>query len=152
MKHAAQSLDRSVRELVYRHFAQYGCAPAPAAIMADTGITRPQLVDAYQRLAAARELVLRSDGTDVLMAHPFSAVSTPFEVRAQNGITYFANCAWDALSISPALRLDSDIRSVCAHTHEPVHLSIRAGTLQGDRPVVHFLVPARDFWRDIEHT
>jgi hypothetical protein len=84
------------------------------------------------------------------MANPFSAVPTPFRVRA-DGRWWFANCAWDAFGVCAALRGDGHIETTCADCDEPIAVDVR------DRPddetlVFHCLVPAARWWDDIVFT
>jgi hypothetical protein len=92
--------DLQVKLAVYAHFAQTGRRPSPDAIADRVGLTAPEVLDAYRHLRAQRVLVLEADGA-IRMAPPFSGVATQHVVAA-GGVSYFANCAWDALGIPAA--------------------------------------------------
>jgi hypothetical protein len=147
------SLDRDVRFQAYRHFAETGRAPDPAELAGRVGRPRPEVVEALRRLADAHALVLEPDSPRIRMAHPFSAVETPYPVDA-DGVSYRANCAWDALGIPALLGVDAESRSVCPDCDEPITLRVRGGEASSDPEgaVIHFLVPARSFWDDIGFT
>ena len=105
--------------------------------------------EALRRLASQRIIVLDADGS-IRMAAPFSGVPTAYVVRAGER-TYYANCIWDALGISPMLKIDSTINTNCPDCDEPLELQVRGGELIGDG-IVHFSVPAREWWNDIVYT
>lgn len=66
--------------------------------------------EAYAHLRAKRLLLLEADGEAIRMSPPFSGVPTQHRVRVGN-ITYYANCAWDALGIPAALHRPGEILS-----------------------------------------
>ncbi len=94
------------------------------------------------------------------MAHPFSAVPTAFRVDTSD-ITYWGNCAWDAVTIPSLLTLDASVPARCAESGEPMKLTFTSGELDdvdsgddGDdgNGVVHFVVPPRRFWDNVGYT
>ena len=137
--------DADVRREIYDLTSRNGRVPSAADLHSDESEIR----DAFRRLADQRIIVLDADG-NIVMAAPFSGVPTPFVVRA-GGQSYFANCIWDALGISPMLKTDSIIETNCPDCDEPLELSVRGSELLGDG-IVHFAVPAREWWNDIVYT
>jgi hypothetical protein len=91
--------------------------------------------EALEELALQRVVVLDPETREVRMAMPFSVRPTEFVVRSGER-EWFANCAWDALGIPAALGRPCEIEA-------PGY---------GPGCVVHFAVPARDWWKDIFHT
>ncbi len=89
------------------------------------------------------------DGESVRMAHPFSAIESDFVVTI-GGRIWFANCVWDGLSIL-ALLGDGALETHSPATGEQIMLTVDDGLVYGDA-IVHFLVPARQFWDDIVFT
>jgi len=88
-------------------------------------------------------LFLESGTASIRMANPFSAVSTRYTVDVA-GKTYWANCAWDAFGVAAALHSDEAvIRSVCAHSGDPLQLCLDGDRVIDTGEVVHFLVPFR---------
>ncbi len=69
---------------VYRHFAETGQAPAPAAVAERAGTDVEGVLAAYQRLRALRVVVLEGDGSSIRMAPPFSGVPTQHVVRGHS--------------------------------------------------------------------
>ena len=141
--------DPDVRRAIYDLTVRNGNTPSARDVATELGTTENEIVDAFKRLAAERIIVL--DATDnILMAAPFSGVPTPFTVRVADQ-SYFANCIWDALGVSPMLQHDSTISTTCPDCDEPLALRIENGALSGEG-IVHFSVPARQWWNDIVYT
>jgi hypothetical protein len=107
---------------------------------------------AFERLYRKRLLVLEpNDPSRIRMAPPFSGIETPFLVKV-NDKSYYANCAWDALAIPAALHGDGDILASDAHTREPMTILVRDGNPVPEPCVIHFAVPAAQWWDDIIYT
>jgi Alkylmercury lyase len=140
--------DADVRRAIYDLTIRTGSTPAAAGVMAELGMRKAEVLEAFRRLAEQRIIVL--DGDSIRMAAPFSGVETPYLVRVGNK-QYFANCIWDALGVSPMLKKDSTIETSCPDCNEPLALEVRGEELIGDG-VVHFSVPTRKWWEDIVFT
>ena len=143
--------DTRVRLVVYTYFADTGGQPSPSEVAGRVGSDVDRVLEAYQRLAAGRMLVLEPDGASIRMASPFSGIPTQHVVEA-GGIRYFANCAWDALSVIAALHKPGTVHSRCEQSGQPFKLAV---TLEGPEPsdwLFHCLVPAAKWWRDIVFT
>jgi hypothetical protein len=143
--------DVTVKVAVYHHFADTGRRPEIADVAARTGLDAARVRDAYARLRAQRLLLLEPDGVTIRMAPPFSGVPTPHRVEI-NGITYTANCAWDAFGIVAALHQSGRVRSQCGQSGEPLDLAVG---LDGPEPspwLFHCLVPAAQWWDDLVFT
>lgn len=140
-----------VRAFVYRTFGETARSPGVDATAARFGLTHEQAVEAYEGLHQRHAFYLKPGTCDILMANPFSAVETPFRVHA-NEKTYFANCAWDSLGIPAALHADAQIEAACAQSAEPLRLSVTGGEVSGSQALVHFLVPFKDWYKDLTFT
>jgi hypothetical protein len=145
-------LDLGIRNAVYGSFVRTGNAPAPAETAAALDLVEDGVADAYARLHDAHALVLEPGTTRIRMLNPFSVVETPHRVEA-GGRSWFANCAWDALGIPGALHTDGAVSSRCPDCGETIELEVRDGELvRGGDLLVHFVVPARQWWDDIAFT
>jgi hypothetical protein len=132
--------DLEVLRRILRSFAETGRAP---------GDVDPETL---QRLHDAHRLVLeRGPATRVRMAHPFSGVATDVRVEAGNR-SWYANCAWDGLGILAALDCDGLVATHCADCGEAIGLVVCDGRLEPSECVVHFVVPAAQWWDDIVYT
>jgi hypothetical protein len=143
-------LDRAVRLSIFRRTADAGRAPAPEEVAAALDLPVEAVHASLRRLAEGRVVVLSPSSLTLWMAHPFSAVPTDFTVSAR-GRTYFGNCIWDALGILALLESDGVVGTSCGDCAAPMRLEVRGGAVHGDG-VVHFAVPARQWWVNIGFT
>ena len=112
------------------------------------------LAAAFDRLHENHYVALREDVRELLMLHPFSPVPTAHRVVCGE-TSYWANCFWDALGIPPMLGRNGRVESSCGCCGTSATFDIKngeMGKLSGGEGVVHFAVPAKDWWRDVEFT
>jgi hypothetical protein len=143
--------DTRIKLAIYGHFAETGRAPAPDDVARRAGTDAGDVLQAYPRLRAQRVLVLEADGSSIRMAPPFSGAPTPHVVEA-SGVSYFANCAWDALGIPAALARAGEVHSRCEQTGEPLRLKVSREGPESSTWLFHCLVPAAKWWDDIVFT
>lgn len=141
----------SVRTAVYRHFAETGRAPSTDGLATAVGTTPDRVRGSLDALAREHLIVLAPGTGHVWMAHPFSAVPTPYPVLIGRR-RYWANCAWDAFAIPGLLGEDARIETRCAESAEPMAIAVEEGQVRGDGGVVHFAVPPRRFWENVAFT
>jgi hypothetical protein len=144
-------LDLAAKLAIYGHFAAVGSRPSVDDIAGQVGVTVPQAREIFARLRAQRVLVLETDGASIRMAPPFSGVPTQHRVTA-DGVTYYANCAWDALGIPAALRRPATVHSRCEQSHEPLELPVSDDGPGPSDWLFHCVVPASKWWDDIVFT
>jgi len=125
---------------------ELGRAPAPGEVGDPV-----EVVAAWRRLHDAHALVLDAGADELRMANPFSAVPTAYRVRA-GGRWWYANCAWDAIGICAALRVDGRIETTCPDCGEPIAVEVRDERPDDESLLFHCLVPAREWWNDIVFT
>jgi DNA-binding transcriptional MocR family regulator len=145
------STDLQIRQAVYRLVVAAGRAPDVNEVAVATGVTVPEVREAYARLTERHLLVVEPGHGRLLMAPPFSAVPTQHRVRVA-GIEYFAPCAWDAFGIVALLGGRGEVRSRCEQSGEPLELRIESDVPAGSGWLFHSLVPARRWWNDIVFT
>lgn len=148
---SAVLFDAQVRLAIYDGFIERGQAPAARELAAILGCSEHDVQAALERLHEAHKLVLQAGGSEVLMAHPFSAVPTAFEVQVADR-RWWANCIWDALGIPAMLKQDATIVTSCACCGDAMTVSVRDGKLVAADGVIHFAVPARRWWDSIVFT
>ena len=144
-------LSLRVKLALYEHFAAFGQRPSARAIASDLHVTPEAVREAFAQLRSQRVLVLEDEGESILMAPPFSGIPTQHRV-VSDGVSYVANCAWDALAIPAALRKPGTVYSRCEQSLEPLALNV---SNEGPGPsdwLFHCLVPAADWWKDIVFT
>jgi hypothetical protein len=146
----SQELDQRVRQHVYEVALATGTPPAISVVTDALGIARDETEASLQRLAEAHVLVLQPESRTILMAAPFSAVPTPFLVRTAR-YSCFGNCVWDALGVAAMLQTDVRIDTSCQDCGTPMTIEVRSGGVSHDG-LVHFAIPAREWWADIVFT
>ena len=139
-----------LRGHLYRRTRDSGAVPTRAELCAGLRATAGEVDAALSFLADRYVLALDKTG-EVWMAHPFSAVPTPYRVETATG-DYWANCAWDALAIPITLDTDGRTRARCPHSDAVIDLVVAAGRVEPSGTVVLLPVPARNFWDDIGFT
>lgn len=144
-------LDLKTKLGIYEHFATVGGPPSVDDIAARVGATVPQVREIYKRLRAQRVLVLEADGESIRMAPPFSGVPTQHRVTS-GGVSYYANCAWDALGIPAALHQSASVHSRCEQSLAPLELAVSETGPQPSDWLFHCVVPAARWWDDIVFT
>jgi hypothetical protein len=141
--------DIAVKLYIYETVAETTKVPTSAEVAGALGSSVKEVEAAFQRLYQQRLLVLEPGTTSrIRMAPPFSGVETPFRVEVA-GKSYFANCAWDALGVSAALQRDADIASTCADCDMTMSFQVRNCAPVPQKCVIHFAVPAAQWWDDI---
>jgi hypothetical protein len=142
--------DKDVRLALYRFFVDRGRAPIPAELADQLRAEPVDVETALQRLADAHAIVLAPGSTYVWMANPLSAIPTPFPVETR-GREWFGNCIWDALGIVAMLGDEGHVRTWCPDCGDAMSLEVRDGEVAGEG-LIHFAVPAAQWWEDIGFT
>jgi alkylmercury lyase-like protein len=146
-----EGLARAVRLYVFGQAAATGRIPQAAEIARALTRDEADIRAALEQLATGRALILAPNHGDIWAANPFCAVPSGFRVRA-NGRKYRAICAWDALGIAAALHADAVIDAPCGDCGAAMTLEVRDGALVHSDGVLHFAVPARQWWNNIGFT
>jgi Alkylmercury lyase len=142
------SFDRRVRRFVYDYTMNEGLPPKVEQAASGLRTTAAEVEASFQRLADAHVLVLQKDSREILMANPFSAVPTPFLVRAGDQ-SYYGNCIWDAMGIPAMLDKGARIETSCGCCRTAMELSVENGALVEASGLIHFAIPAVHWWDDI---
>lgn len=141
--------DADVRRAIYERAMNSGRVPSAATIAGDLGADLTAVREAFARLAEAHVLVLQDN--EILMAAPFSAVPTSFSVTA-GGLQAFGNCIWDALGILAILHRDGVVETACACCGSAMTLTVTGDALHERDGIVHYAVPATEWWNNIVFT
>lgn len=147
----SDDLDTRLKLFVYQTIAEEGRPPSRNRIARGLQVTLGKVGDSLNRLRAKRLFALAPDSGEIVMAPPFSAVPTGFQVQA-GGKTFYANCVWDAYGIAAALHQDVVIEAACGCCGEPARLKVTKGKPESSDWLAHFEVPARHWWDDITFT
>jgi hypothetical protein len=140
-----------VRVKLFRTAAETGRVPQASELSRALGRPESQVRAALRQLAAARVVMLAPNDGEIWAASPFCARPSGFRVSAL-GHVYWGICIWDALGIAAALDAAADISASCGDCGAPMRLQVRNGRLSHTEGVVHFGVPAREWWDNIGFT
>ncbi len=144
----AASFDDEVRLAVYRLFVKNVRAPVAADIAEDLGVRPIEVEEALRRLHDAHVLVLAPGTPYVWMANPMSALPTPYRTRVGQK-EFWANCVWDAFGIVAMLGGTGTVSARCGDCGDELEVDVRGGTVPSSDYVVHYAVPAAQWWDDI---
>jgi hypothetical protein len=138
-----------VRKYIFDHFFEYATAPSLEEVMQRFRLTRREAFGSFRELEADHHILLVPGTQRILIANPYSAISTPFRVFI-GGKRYFANCAWDTVSMHVMLELDARIESFCQHCADPIEISLIRGEVKSSRPAapIIFLSTPVSKWYD----
>lgn len=142
------AFDKTVRHHVYDYVMREGLPPPISEISSALSRSLDEIRASFQRLADGHILVLQKGSGEILMANPFSAVPTPFLVKAEDR-SYYGNCIWDAMGIPAMLKRDATIEASCGCCSTAMRVKIRKGTLEETYGIAHFAIPAAHWWDDI---
>lgn len=141
-------LDQKVRYQVYDAVMRSGQIPAITELASMLSQPADTIKASLERLGAAHILVLQKETNEILMANPFSAIPTPFLVKAGQR-AYYGNCIWDAMGIPAMLKQDATIEASCGCCGSAKILEIKQGRIEKDDWLAHFAIPAVRWWDDI---
>lgn len=136
---------------VYDSVFERAHLPAASELAAAFGVDRDTIIESIRNANLGKTLVPDPHTGEIWMAGPFAARPTTHRVTA-GARTWWANCAWDAFGIAALVDEPVEIHTECADCAEPVRLRVDAATQSVGDSVVHFLVPARDWYDDIGFT
>ena len=153
-------LDAALRREIYTRTLSTGTPPTIAELADRIGVAATSVRDGLGSLAAGRILVLQPGSGEILMAPPFSAVPTPFLVTADRRddrgqarpFSSYANCAWDALGVPIMMRTPARVTTACGCCGEAMVLDVDRDQPPSGDAIVHFAVPALQWWKDIVFT
>jgi len=143
-------IDLRIRYTIYTVFADGG-TPLSAALASKLHVPHQQIHESFQRLHAARAIVLDPHTKEVWMAPPFSARPSAFRVLAEDR-TWWAPCGWDAFGITNLTGCDAALTTTCLDCDGPIVHRVERKALVDAHGVVHFLVPAAKWWDNIGFT
>ena len=148
---ALSAVDRRVRLDIYERLAASGEAPSVAASAQRLDLSPETVAGSRHVLAEAHGLVTDEGTAEVSMAHPFGNRPSAYEVTGGDR-SWWAPCAWDALSIGPLVGVDTTVRALCADCDDRITIEVRADGPDPGDDLVHLTVPPSKFWDDIGFT
>ena len=143
-----------VRLAIFERFLADAQAPVVEELMTQFSLSREDVTAVLHDLQTARHIALVPGSARILMAFPFSAITTPFRVETGGG-NYFANCAWDAVAFHTMLGTDVAIDSFCHHCAEPIRIELRDGRATLVEPaetLIYLALRPTQWWENIVTT
>lgn len=144
-------LAASVRKHIFDLFLETGNAPVAEELMAAFSLPREAVTELLRELEQAHHIALVPESARILMAFPFSAVTTPFRVTVGDR-RYHANCAWDAIAFHAMLGKDIRVDSFCHHCAAPITVEMSGGRATRVEPagtLVYLALRPTEWWKDI---
>jgi hypothetical protein len=143
-----------VRKFIFDHFFEKCTAPTLEEAMQRFQLSRKEAFARFGELEADHHILLVPGTQRILMANPYSAVTTPFRVYVGDN-RYFANCAWDTVSIHVMLDMDARVESYCHHCAEPIEMSLsngRATSSDPSEPLIFLSMPVARWYENLVNT
>lgn len=145
---ATETFDNDVRLELYRFFVENARPPVAAELATKLGARPIEVEQSLRRMHDAHVLVLAPSTPYVWMANPFSAVPTPYRAHVGDK-SYFGSCIWDSLGIVAFLGGTGRVVAKCGDCGEDLAIEVRDGDLHTTGYLVHYAVPAAQWWDDI---
>lgn len=143
-------LDDRVRLFVYRHIVRRGRSPTVADIAKGLACSTKLIRGSLSRLSESHAFMLQENG-ELWRAAPFSCIPTSFPVKVGKH-AWFGNCIWDALGIPAMLVKDARIEASCGCCNYQMPVEVKGGRLVSGKGLIHFAVPAREWYKDVVFT
>jgi len=143
-----------IRKYIFDHFFEYATAPPLEEVMQRFGLTRKEAFAIFRELEEDHQIVLVPGTQRILMANPFSAVSTPFRVHI-NGTRYFANCAWDTIALHVMLEKETLVESFCHHCAESIEIRLVGSEVKSSKPstpLIYLSMPVAKWYDNLINT
>lgn len=150
-RRSTDSLDGRVRLRIYRDIVASGRVPLADKVATQMKRLVEEIRASFERLEASHAIVLEKESREILRAAPFWASPTPFQVESGRQ-SWWASCIWDALGVPALLGRDARILTACGCCGEAMTLSVRDRKVEGSPGVIHFAVPARQWYDDLVFT
>jgi len=142
----------AVRVELYRSFVERCRAPSADELARVLDMSQEEVRASLRELAEQDVIAFRPGTEELWLAHPFCATEAPFRVTAGSR-EWDAICIWDALGILALVEADGEVRTSCPDCRGPLDLDVVDGRLRvPSEAIVHFGVPARQWYEDVGYT
>ena len=151
---STELLPSRVRLYIFEHFLEQSAPPVLEQVMGAFSLDRDEATGVLRDLEAARHIALVPGTARILMAFPFSAIATPFQVTVR-GRSQFANCAWDAIAFHAMLGVDTVVDSFCHHCAKPIRVELKDGhaiLIDPPESIVYLALRPAEWWGNIVTT
>jgi len=145
---------RRVRKYIFDYFFEHSSAPVLEEIMRAFRLRRSEADSMLRALEASHHILLLPGTQRILMANPFSGITTPF-VDTIGGKSYFVNCAWDTVSLHVMVERETDVSAFCHHCAGLIKLRLKKGRLVSGNPrnpLIFLSVPVAKWYDNLINT
>jgi len=143
---------KKVRRSVYTHFLNLGRSENNATIMAETGLSLPQVKEALLELERGLMVMLQPGTMDVVKCPPWTNTPCRHVVESNGRFRCFAGCSVEAINMSYCYPGETvTIRSSCPQSGQEIVLQFKDGKLLDYSPkslVMHFGMDPRTWEGD----
>ncbi len=149
-----EELQKHARKYVFDYFYENCYAPVIEEIMRRFCLEREEAHILLQALESSHHILLVPETQRILMANPFSGITTPFR-DSIGGKTYFTNCAWDTISLHVMLGQDTEVSSFCHGCAEPIKIQLSRGRVassEPDAPLIFLTIPVANWYDNLINT
>jgi hypothetical protein len=136
---------------IYDVLLQRGSPPSIDELAGTFDVSAPEAIEAITALKVGKTVLQHPRTGEIWMAGPFASDATPYRVTGQRA-SWFANCAWDMLGVAMIAQETVTIDALCGDCAEPIQLRSAPDVPPADPLLVHFLLPARQWYDDIGFT
>jgi hypothetical protein len=140
-----------LRVYIYDQILSSGVPPRIRNLATHFETTESEARDAIAALGIGKTVLPHPGTGEIWMAGPFASDPTPYRVRGKS-VSWWANCAWDMLGIAFIAGERVDVDAVCAWSKVSLPLAVSPSRPPDPLCVVHFLLPARQWYDDIGYT
>ncbi len=144
--------EKQIRLFIYEFVLRFDRCPTLDEIAKEASLTPLAAQQVLERLDRVHTAIVLSPGSGNLwLADPFAALPTAYRVITDEH-RWFGMCVWDALGILAIVNVDGQVPSTCPVSGQRLDLRVAGGSLVRSEGVVHFAVPAAEWWKDIGYT
>lgn len=146
------SLERQIRLFIYEFILASDRCPTLNEISLEYSLTPLLTQEILQELDSTHSAIVLSPGSgNIWLADPFAALPTPYPVFSGSH-KWFGMCVWDALGILAVANSNGRAPTLCPVSGEQLELTVVDGSLARSEGVIHFAVPASQWWENIGFT
>lgn len=147
-----QTLLDKIRLAINQFIFEFGYGPNITEISSRLeNVSHEEITQGLKDLQENHALVLHPNSTEIWVAHPFALFPTLFWVKSK-GKQYWSNCPWCSFGIAALLNDDVDIHTKLGGEIDSIIIQIRNHQIVNDQYVVHFPIPASQFWENVVYT
>lgn len=141
----------NLRYQINKYIFETGYAPGVLQLSELMRLSRSEVESGLQLLAESHAIVLHPGTFDIWVAHPFALFPTLFWVKSGEK-QWWGNCPWCSFGIASLSKSDTTIYTKLSGEEDAIIIEIKNGKVVQDDLVVHFPIPAKDFWNNVIYT